>query len=86
MFRLFVVEDVFDIKQRGLIIVGRLDDPKNARFRVGEVVEIRRKGRETVETVISGITIGGAPTGLGEVLLRAITKADVGPGDEVWLH
>jgi hypothetical protein len=86
MHRLFLVVDVFEIKQRGVVACGPLDDPAEARYRIGDVVEIRRSGAVLARTVISGIPMCPLPAeGTAEVLLKAITKADVGPGDEVSL-
>ncbi len=85
MHRLFVVENVFEIKQRGVVVSGKLDDPQGARFHIGDTVEIRRRDGTVVETTISGIPIGLAKVGMGEVLLRGVSKADIGPDDEIWL-
>ena len=85
MYRLFIVDDVFEIKQRGVIAVGMLDNPQ-ARFRIGDCVEIRRTNGVSVAAEISGIPMGSARAGLGEILLKSpITKEDIGPGDEVWI-
>jgi translation elongation factor EF-Tu-like GTPase len=86
MHRLFVVEDVFEVKRRGVVAIGPLDDPDKGRYEIGDTVEIRRAGAVVARTVISGITMRPVPPkGTAEVLLRAISKAEVGPGDEVWL-
>ena len=39
---LFIVEDVYEIMQRGPVAIGKLADPENYRFRTGDTVEIRR--------------------------------------------
>jgi hypothetical protein len=44
MHRLFVVKDVFEIRQRGVVAVGPLDDPDEARYHIGDAVEILRSG------------------------------------------
>lgn len=86
MHRLFVVEDVFEIKQRGIVVVGKLDDPQGARFRIGDAVEIRRRDGTAVKATISGVPMGRTKVGMGEVLLRGpVSKENVSPGDEIWV-
>jgi hypothetical protein len=85
MNRLFVIEDVFPIKEREVVVVGPYDDPDNARFVIGDEVEIRRLDGTTRRAVISGLPMRPMKINYAEVLLRyPITKEDVGPGDEIW--
>ena len=82
---LFVVEDVFAIKERGVLAIGKLSDP-GARFRIGDPVQVRRQDGSVITTSITGIPMGMVKIGQAEVLLRGINKTDILPGDEVWLE
>jgi translation elongation factor EF-Tu-like GTPase len=81
---LFVIEDVFAIKDRGVVACGKLADPECARYYVGDTVEIRRRDGSAVQAVISGIPMGMLATGMADVLLRGVSGSDVGAGDQVW--
>ena len=81
---LFVIEDVFAIKDRGVVAGGKLADPECARYYVGDAVEIRRRDGSVVQAVISGITMGMLAAGMADVLLRGVSGSDVGAGDQVW--
>ena len=85
MALLFVIEDTFAIKERGVIAVGNLADSACARYRVGDTVEIRRRDGSVVQSVISGIPMGMLGAGKAEVLLRGLSGSDVGVGDQVWV-
>lgn len=86
MKRLFVISDVFAIEERGVAVMGSYDDRANSRFFIGDEVEIRRLDGSTRRAAISGIPMGHMKIDSAEILLRSpITKADVGPGDEIWL-
>jgi hypothetical protein len=82
---LLIVTGVFDIKGRGVTVIGRLTDPQHARFYIGDSIEVRRHGSSVVTTSISGIPIGMIKSGMAEMLLKGIIESDVQPGDEVWL-
>ena len=85
MHLLFLVEDAFEIKRRGVVASGPLDDP-DARYRIGDSVEIRRENGSVIRTIISGYTtMPLPPRGTAEVLLRDLSRDDVQPGDEVWI-
>jgi hypothetical protein len=86
MKRLFVIDNVLAIKDRGVVVSGPYDDPANARFFIGDEVEIRRLDGSTRRAIISGIQMGPMIIGIAAVLLRSpISKEDVGPGDEIWI-
>ena len=82
---LFVVQDVFAIKERGVVAIGKLADPEHARFRIGDPVEVRRTDGGVVKTAIIGVPMGMAAVGMAEVLLRGVSASDVRPGDAVWV-
>src|SRR4051812_15670228 len=81
---LFVVEDVFEIKERGVLAIGKLADA-DSRFRIGELVQVRRRDGSVIRTAITGIPIGMMKIGGAEVFLRGMNKSDILRGDEVWL-
>jgi translation elongation factor EF-Tu-like GTPase len=85
MALLFVVEDVFEIKERGVLAIGKLADP-DARFRIGDPVQVRGQDGSVIRTEITGIPMGMMKVGRAEVLMRGIKKSDILPGDEVWLE
>src|SRR5687768_15995128 len=85
MTLLFVIEDTFAIKERGVIAVGKLGDAERARYRVGDAVEIRRQDGSVVQSVISGVPMGMLGAGKAEVLLSGLSGSDVGVGDQVWV-
>jgi translation elongation factor EF-Tu-like GTPase len=79
---LFVVEDVFFIRSRGMVVAGRPDEA--ARYRMHQPVEIRRRDGSVVRTAISGIEHLNPPSAMAGVLFRELTPSDVSVGDEVW--
>jgi hypothetical protein len=82
---LFIVEDVFAIKERGVLAIGKLANA-DARFRIDDPVQVRRQDGSVVRTAITGIPMGMMKIGMAEVLLRGLDKSDILPGDEVWLE
>jgi translation elongation factor EF-Tu-like GTPase len=81
---LFVVEDVFVIKERGVIAAGQLADPDRARYRIGDPVEVRHSDGSVTRAVISGIPLGMHAADKADVLLRGVGGSDVRVGDQVW--
>lgn len=85
MSLLFVVEDVFAIKDRGVVVIGKLANA-DTRFQINDPVHVRRQDGSVVRTAISGIPMRMMKVGMAEVLLRGIEKSDISPGDEVWIE
>ena len=82
--RLFVVDDVFDVKDRGVILVPGLNEREIDRVRIGDSIEIRAPDRPAVETTIRGIdSFSPNPKRIFPILIGA-SKADAPPGAEVW--
>jgi translation elongation factor EF-Tu-like GTPase len=85
--RLFVVEDSFLIKGRGLVPVPGIVPRGDERFRVGDHIVIRRPDGSQLEWTIGGIEIFRTPprpnSDLG-ILLEDLNKDDVPIGSEVW--
>lgn len=81
----FLVMDVFTIKDRGTVVVGEFRD---GTIRVGDDIVIRRTDGSRRRTSIAGIekfkqgmiqsAVAGENVG---ILLKNITKSDVGRGD-----
>ncbi len=78
------VEDVFTITGRGTVIVGRI---ASGSIKVGDTVTLKRTNGSTQQVTIAAIEMfrkvlntakEGDNVGL---LLRGLTKADIGPGD-----
>jgi translation elongation factor EF-Tu-like GTPase len=81
---LFVIEDVFAIKGRGVIAAGKLADADGARFRIGDPVEVRRRDGSVVRTVISGMEYRDPPSATTGVLFPGVSASDLAIGDEIW--
>jgi hypothetical protein len=86
MKKLFVIDRVLTIKERGTIVGGRLIDPNAARFYIGDLVEIRRSGGLMASSTITGIPLGATRVDEVEILLRFDNEREIQPGDEVWVH
>ncbi len=78
------VEDVFTITGRGTVIVGRI---ASGSVSVGDTVTLKRLNGSSRQVTVAGIEMfrkmlntakEGDNVGL---LLRGLTKADIGPGD-----
>lgn len=83
---LFVIEDIFAIKERGVVAVGKLFDPQTAHYRINDLVEIHRRDGSIVHAVISGTPMGRCTAGKAEVLLRGLSGLKIARGDQVWVN
>ena len=82
---LFVIEHVFSIKDRGVLVTGEPPDSRDARYRMGDSVHIRCHSGSAVQAAITGIPFGDA-AGKAGVLLGGLSElAEVRAGDEVWV-
>jgi hypothetical protein len=84
--RLFVVEDRFEIRGRGLVLVPGINPEGDERFRVGERIALRKPDGTSVEAPIGGLEIpmSDNPSQGVLILLKTLTKEDVPAGTEVW--
>ncbi len=86
--RLFVVEDAFFIKGRGLVPVPGIVPVDDERYRVGDPILLKRPDGSCLEWTIGGIEmIDCTPprqTDDAIILLRGLNKEDVPVGSEVW--
>jgi translation elongation factor EF-Tu-like GTPase len=85
---LFVVEDTFFIKGRGLVLVPGIVLQGDERLRVGDPILLKRPDGSFFESAIGGIEmIYGTPPSSKQnvhILLKDLTKEDVPIGSEVW--
>ena len=85
---LFVVEDAFFIKGRGLIPVPGIVPEGDERYRVGDPILLKRPDGSRLEWTIGGIEMlhCNPPRQANDViiLLKGLNKEDVPVGSEVW--
>ena len=82
---LFRVKETFDIQGRGLVLISdRAKRECHFRLLIGDQIEIRNKNIPSVHTQVAGIEICDRARELGVLLPRAVSKADVESGAEVW--
>jgi hypothetical protein len=79
---LFTVEDTFLIEGRGLVLAPGLG--RDARCCVGDSISLKRPDGRVIESVISGIALGGVNANGIDILLKGLEKDDVPIGTEVW--
>jgi hypothetical protein len=86
--RLFVVEDAFFIKGRGLLPVPCIVPEGDERFRVGDPILLKRPDGSRLEWTIGGLEmIHCTPRRQTDdifILLKGLSKEDVPVGSEVW--
>src|SRR4051794_24328109 len=83
---LFVVEDTFFIKSRGLILVPGVIPQGDERFRTGDPILLKRPDGFLQEARIGGLDVFMTPTPREEIpiLLKGRDRGDVPIGTEVW--
>lgn len=83
---LFVVEDTFEIRGRGLMLVPAINPMGDERFRVGDRIVLRKPDGTSVEAPIGGLEIpmSDNPRQGAVIMLKTLTKEDVPAGTEVW--
>jgi hypothetical protein len=85
---LFIVEDMFLIRGRGLVVVPGILCQGEERFRVGDPLLLKRPEGSCLQWRIGGIELISCspPRTKNEVviLLRDLSKDDVPIGTEVW--
>jgi hypothetical protein len=84
--RLFVVEDSFLIKGRGLVPVPGIIPRRGERFRVDDPILLKRPDGSTLEWQIGGLELihTAVPREDVVVLLKGLGKEEVPIGTEVW--
>lgn len=86
---LFIVEDAFQITNRGCVLAPGPSGEAGAQpLRIGDRLQLRKPDGQSFETVIQGVEMLGRPRQkviTAPILLpRDITKNDVPKGTEVW--
>src|SRR5205814_777171 len=81
--RIFNVADTFTIRGRGLVLLPGLTPINNERFRVGDLLLLKRPDRTELVTWIAGIELFSG-TAEVPVLLNGLSNEDVPVGTEVW--
>jgi len=84
--RLFVVEDTFYIKGRGLVPVPGIVPEGEERFQVGDPISLKRPDGSALAWRIGGLEMihTAVPRNDVVILLAGLTKEDVPIGTEVW--
>lgn len=84
--KLFIIEDHFQIKGRGLIITGkRRKNP--AELRIGTQLFIRRPDGKEIETKVGSIEMLNPPNFKNEaILVHNLTKDDLPIGSSVFVN
>ena len=83
---LFIVEESFAIKGRGLVPVPGIVPQGVERFRVGDPILLKRPDGSSLAWQIGGLELisGGPPRDDVVVLLKGLRKEEVPVGTEVW--
>ncbi|RKH71573.1 hypothetical protein D7W81_07330 [Corallococcus aberystwythensis] len=82
--RLLVVEQTFDIQNRGIIVVPDVD--LGARAQVELRVALRRPDGDVLRAVaLAQVPLGGRSRPRHVLCFRTLSKQDIPPGTEVWL-
>jgi hypothetical protein len=86
--RLFIVEDTFSIKGRGLVPVPGILPVGEERFRIGDPILLKRPDGSFLEWKIGGIEMilcsPPKPRHDVVILLKDLGKDDLPIGSEVW--
>ena len=84
---LFVVADLFEIARRGPVLIPGIVPQGEERFRVGDLLELRRPDGTLLKTHIAGLELlnPSPPDHAVAVLLPiGISRQDIPVGTEVW--
>jgi translation elongation factor EF-Tu-like GTPase len=85
---LCVVEDVFQIGNRGCVVTPGVPPDAGVRPRAGDRVLLKRPDGSELMATLQGMEMGGrapeSPSGT-PILLVGVVKKDIPPGTEVWL-
>jgi hypothetical protein len=86
--RLSIVEDIFQITGRGLVVMPGVPCGGNWRVKIGDPIVLKRPDGSQVTTVIRGIEMGGRSRSrpmIPLVLGSELTKDAVPIGTEIWV-
>ena len=84
--RIVVVEDTFEIKGRGLLLVPGILPKEGELFRVGDPIRLRRPDGAWIHTRIDDLQClsSNPPAGDIVIMLAGFAKSDIPVGTEVW--
>ena len=83
--RLFVVQDVFEIRGRGVVMLPGIVVQEGELFRHGDPIHLKRPDGSVVESQIGSLVLVTPNPGHEVVILiKELTKADIPIGTEVW--
>lgn len=84
--KIFVIEDHFQIKGRGLIITGKIEK-KSSELKIGIPIIVCRPDGSEVETKIAGIDRFRPPNfEIEAILIHNLTKDDLPIGSSVFIR
>jgi hypothetical protein len=91
MLRLFQVEEVFEVRGRGVVLVPSTDSGLNTSIKPGDKISLRTPDGQVLESRISSIeflhgidTAGKKFCRMAVMLPPDIAKERIGKGTEVW--
>jgi hypothetical protein len=83
---LSIVEDIFQITGRGLVVVPGVPGEGNWRVKIGDAVVLKRPDGTEIATIIRGIEMVRAKREMFPLLLGLeLNKTDVPIGTEIWI-
>ena len=83
---LFVVEDTFDIPERGVVAAPGIIPEDDECFRIGDRLRVKRPDGSSLDTSIASLELlSPNPTRAVVVMFpKDISKSDIPAGSEVW--
>lgn len=85
--KLLTVEDSFEIRHRGLILVPGIVPEGDERFKIGEPIILKKPDGSSIETKIGGLEIFTTPPRHLDdfgIMIMGMAKGDIPIGTEVW--
>jgi translation elongation factor EF-Tu-like GTPase len=79
---LMKVEDVFEVKKRGIVVSGRVNP--NHSLSTGDAIELRNGSEPSPQVRVAGIQVSRSASHLAILLAEPIQKSDVPIGSEIW--
>ncbi len=82
--RLFIVEDVFTIHRRGIVLVPGIVPQGDERFCIGDALRLRHPDGSELPATIDGIDLFNLDAHGGFAIVLVLPKSEVPIGTEVW--
>lgn len=87
MSRIFIIEDVFSLKECGTVVWGYVEDLQKVRIKIGDTVTVRKVNSGVFPVNVKGIAIKSSARGDMDILLDTSSQDfDVCKGDELWMN